>query len=277
MFPAPCLTGPPEPSSAASPAQLPPAFPAATCAGSTQSVFHSPLLTTALNIGLTRRGSQPLVAGFEKARHCVTDCCVAPLSHKSGSRLGICKLLPPQRSQYVGNKPALRGVNFRNGGKPCSLTEQKSGTSGSDGEQPLSLRIAILAAIVITVPDLLRTHLPARQMTGEQTLAYGSGAGGGSRDRLVTRNGAAMIAALPASDGIVGGVPGGGMGAGVGDVRPMQQMAARSFVPVISTWLSRSPVDALSSAQAIAQKLDGYVATSEVSGSAGRRQKAPRQ
>ena len=146
-------------------------------------------------------------------------------------------------------------------------TRQRWGTAALVG-------VAILAAIVISVPNLLRTHLPARQMTGEQTLAYGSGAGGGSRDRLVTRNGAATIAALPTSDGVVGGVPGGGMGAGVGGARPNAADGRKIVRTGYLDLVVSSPVDALSSAQAIAQKLDGYVATSEVSGSAGRQQSA---
>ncbi len=135
--------------------------------------------------------------------------------------------------------------------------------------------VALFAAIAICVPNLLRMQLPKQEMSQAQAAAYLSGtAGGSSRDRIETRNGAAMIAALPASEGVVGGVPGGAMGAKLGGV---QASAAENRKIVRTGYLDlvvSSPMDALSSAQAIAQKFGGYVASSEVSGSAGRQQSA---
>ena len=134
---------------------------------------------------------------------------------------------------------------------------------------------AILTAVVICIPNVWRGQLPKHEMAEGQSKAYVSGAAGGdSRDRLVTRNGAAMIAAIPASEGVVGGVPGGTMGAEIGGVRASAADARKIVRTGYLDLVVSSPVDALSSAQAIAQNRGGYIASSELSGSAGRQQSA---
>jgi hypothetical protein len=97
---------------------------------------------------------------------------------------------------------------------------------------------AILTAVVICIPNIWRTQLPKHEMAVGQSAAYVSGAGGGAGDRLVTRNGPAKMAALPVSEGVVGGVPGGQWEQRSEVHEGRRQMLAKSFAQPISTWLS---------------------------------------